>query len=146
MLCDMVHEVEIQADPSAVYRAIATQEGQTSFWTTQSAVEPRVGSVAEFRFPSAPVPLRMRIDELQDGRRIAWTCLGEFPGWKDTTVSWELTPMEDGKAARLVFRHGNLARAKYPEQAVGSVNYTWGQVLGRLKAYAESHRPQPLFE
>jgi uncharacterized protein YndB with AHSA1/START domain len=145
MLCDMVHEVEIAADPATVYRAITTREGQAGFWTPDNSVEPKLGSVAEFRFKAAPVPVRMRIDALEAGKTVRWTCLGEFPGWKDTSVTWDLGPGTEGRGTRLVFRHGDLARAGYPEAALGSVNYTWGQVLGRLKAYAESGKPQPFF-
>lgn len=145
MLCDMVHEVEIAADPKAAYRAIATKEGQAGFWTPNNTVEPKVGSVAEFRFRDAPVPLRMRIDALEEGRLVRWTCLGEFPGWKDTTVTWQLAPSSDGKGTKLSFRHGELERAKYPAEALGGVNYTWGQVIGRLKGYLESGRAQPFF-
>jgi len=146
MVCDMVHEVEIAADAKTVYRAISTREGQGGFWTASNTVEPKVGSVAEFRFKAAPVPVRMRIDELAEGERVVWTCLGEFPGWKDTRVTWDLSPASDGKGTKLSFRHGDLAKANYPEAALGSVNYTWGQVLGRLKAYVETGRPQPFFE
>jgi hypothetical protein len=39
---------------------------------------------------------------------------------------------------------GNLAG--YPPEEVGTVNYTWGQVVGRLKAFVESGRPQPFLE
>ncbi len=146
MLCDMVHEVEIAADPRKVYGAISTREGQAAFWTANNTVEPKVGSVAEFRFKEAPVPVRMRIDALEEGRLVRWTCLGEFQGWKDTTVTWQLSPSPNGKGTTLAFRHGDLDRAGYPEAAIGGVNYTWGQVLARLKAYAETGRPQPFFE
>lgn len=146
MLCDMVHEVEIAADAHTVYRAISTHDGQAAFWAAQNTVEPKVGSVAEFRFREAPVPMRMRIDALDEDRAVRWTCLGGFPGWKDTTVTWQIAPSTGGKGTTLTFRHGDLERAAYPAGAIGSVNYTWGQVLARLKAYAETGRPQPLFE
>ena len=95
------------------------------------------------QFKGAPVPLRMRVDALEPDKRVAWTCLGEFPGWKDTTVTWTLKPTADDKT-KVEFRMGNLAG--YPPTEVGSVNYTWGQVVGRLKAFVESGRPQPFLE
>jgi hypothetical protein len=33
----------------------------------------------------------------------------------------------------------------YPREEYAHVNYTWGQIVGRLKAYAESGQPQPFF-
>ena len=143
MLSDMVHEVEIAAEPATVFKAITTREGEAGFWTTANTTTPKVGSEAQFRFKEAPVPLRMRIDALDANKRVKWTCLGEFPGWKDTTVTWTLTPGTDGKGTKLEFRHGDLA--SYPPAAVGSVNYTWGQVVARLKGYTETGKPQPLF-
>jgi len=146
MLCDMAHEVQIDRDADAVYRAISTQEGQAGSWTANNTMQPSVGSVVEFRFKSAPVPLRMRVDALEEGKLVRFTCLGDFPGWKDTTVSWELAPAETGSGTKVTFRHGELERAGYPPEALASVNYTWGQVLGRLKAYVETGKPQPFLE
>ena len=143
MLSDMIHEVEIAAKPQTIYRAITTREGEASFWVPNNTMSPKVGHVAAFQFKGAPVPLRMRVDALEQDKRVAWTCLGEFPGWKDTTVTWTLEPTADDKT-KVEFRMGNLAG--YPPDEVGSVNYTWGQVVGRLKAFVESGQPQPFLE
>lgn len=143
MLSDMVHEVEIAADRATVYRAITTTEGEAGFWTADNATTPTVGSEARFRFNAAPVPLRMRVDALEPDARVKWTCLGDFPGWKDCTITWTLAPGANGTGTKLEFRMGNLAA--YPDAAVGTVNYTWGQVVARLKGYAETGTPQPLF-
>ena len=143
MLSDMVHEVEIAADPGTIYKAITTHEGEAGFWVTDNAIEPTVGSEAHFRFKGAPVPLRMRIDALEANKKVKWTCLGEFPGWKDTTVTWTLSPGTETGKTKVEFRMGSLAA--YPEHEVGTVNYTWGQVVARLKGYAETGTPQPLF-
>jgi uncharacterized protein YndB with AHSA1/START domain len=143
MLSDMVHEVEIAAEPATIFKAITTQEGEAGFWVRDNVIQPKVGSEAEFRFKGAPVPLRMRVDALEPNRQVKWTCLGEFPGWKDTTVTWTLAPGATAGMTKVEFRMGNLAG--YPEKEVGNVNYTWGQVVGRLKAYAETGTPQPLF-
>ena len=143
MLSDMVHEVEIAAKPDTIYKAITTHEGEAGFWVTDNAIEPTVGSEAQFRFKGAPVPLRMRIDALEANKKVKWTCLGEFPGWKDTTVTWTLSPGTESGKTKVEFRMGSLAT--YPENEVGTVNYTWGQVVARLKGYAETGTPQPLF-
>ena len=143
MPSDMVHEVEIAAEPQVIYQAITTREGEAAFWVPNNTMSPKVGHVASFQFKDAPVPLRMRVDALDKDKRVLWTCLGEFPGWKDTTVTWTLKPGVKGKTV-LEFRMGNLA--DYPPEAVGSVNFTWGQIVGRLKAFAESGSPQPYLE
>jgi hypothetical protein len=69
-------------------------KGLASFWTSQSEAKPSVGSGAVFRFAGAPVDLKMRIDGLEPGKRVAWSCQGDFPHWAGTTVSWE-QPVEN---------------------------------------------------
>lgn len=143
MPSDMVHEVEIAAKPRAIYRAITTKDGEAGFWVGKNTMTPKIGHIATFEFKDAPLPIRMRVDTLDEDRRVAWTCVGEVPGWKDTTVTWTLKPNADGKTT-VEFRMGNLGA--YPLKEVGTVNYTWGQIVGRLKAFSESGRPQPFLE
>jgi uncharacterized protein YndB with AHSA1/START domain len=142
MGCDIVLALEIEADPKVVYDAIATQEGEASFWTSKNDARPEAGAVAEFRFPEVPVGARMRIDELSEGRRVAWTCLGDFPNWGGTRVIWELEGA-DGKT-HLGFRHEGWPD-DHPEHERGSVTWVWAMVTARLKGYAETGTPQPFF-
>ena len=83
----MLHTVDVDSDAQRIYEAITTQAGEAAFWTSDCDVEPAVGSIARFGFPSAPVDLRMQIDELSPGQRIRWSCLGDFPHWAGTTVT-----------------------------------------------------------
>src|SRR2546428_12997182 len=132
MLSDMIHEVEIAAKPQTIYRAITTREGEASFWVPNNTMSPKVGHVAAFQFKGAPVPLRMRIDALEQDKRVAWTCLGELPGRKDTTVTWTLKPGEEDKT-KVEFRIGNLDG--YPTVGGGSVYYYWCQIELRIIVY-----------
>lgn len=103
-------------------------------------MQPVVGSIARFGFPGAPVDLHMRVDELDPGRRVAWACLGLFPHWAGTTVRWDITPAKSGTGATVVFRQDGWSDT-YPEMDFAGVNYTWGRIVGALKAYAETGTP-----
>ena len=142
MPADILHSVEIEASPDAVYKAASTQKGLASFWTSDCDAEQSEGSVARFGFPQAPVDQRMHIDTLEPGRRIAWTAQGDFPHWEGTSVSWEMEPSDAGTT--VLFRHGGWG-LDYPERDWAAVNWVWGQVVGRLKGYAETGEPQPFF-
>jgi uncharacterized protein YndB with AHSA1/START domain len=142
MGCDVRLAVEIEAQPATVFEAITTHKGEAGFWTSDNQTEPKKGSVATFRFPEAPVPARMRVDELEPGRRVAWSSLGDFPGWKGTPVTWDLEE-KDGKT-HLMFRHVGFGD-DYPEHDLASITWVWAMVLGRLKGYAETGTPQPFF-
>ncbi|CAN5470573.1 hypothetical protein BH24CHL9_BH24CHL9_14780 [soil metagenome] len=138
----MLHAVDVDADAPAAYRALTTADGLAAFWTSDCEAEPRVGSVARFGFAGAPVDLRMRIEDLREGRSVTWACLGDFPWWADTTVYWELAPAAEGTGTSVKFRHDGWP-ADYPELEYAKVNYTWGRIVGALKAYLESDEPQP---
>lgn len=141
MTVSLVHQVNIKAAPETIYNAVSTQKGLASFWTSESTAEPRVGSIGSFGF-GGPTQ-RMRVDELVPGKRVRWTGLNDFPNWGDTVVTWEIKPAEkDGTS--LTFRHANWP-ASVTADDLGSINYTWGLVVERLKQYAESGKPVPYF-
>jgi uncharacterized protein YndB with AHSA1/START domain len=142
MAADLVLAVEVSASPDALYDAITTSDGLAGFWTKDSEAEPSVGSVARFGFGPEAV-LRMRVDELVPGKRIRWTCLGDFPNWQQTAVTWDLR--RDGVGpTTVVFRHGKWS-PDLAEDYNAHSNYTWATILTALKAYAESKHPAPVF-
>lgn len=137
----MLFAVEVDADAESVYGAISTEAGEAAFWTSDLDLEPVIGSIARFGFPGAPVDLRMRIDALEPGRLVRWTCLGDFPYWDGTTVTWELSAATIG-ATDVLFRHDGWPD-DYPELEYAKVSYTWARILGALKAFAETGAIQP---
>ena len=142
MIGPMLHAVDVEADASATFRALTTTQGLAAFWTSDCEAEPRLGSVARFGFAGAPVDLRMRIDDLRDGRSVGWACLGDFPWWAGTRVTWEFAPAAMGSGTSVLFRHEGWP-ADHPEREHAKVNYTWGRIVGALKAYLESGERQP---
>jgi len=111
--------VSVNAPAERITDALATTEGLASFWTTDSRAEPRIGSVARFGFGGPE--LQMRIDQLDPGRRIAWTCLTDFP-------------MPPGHWP-----------APITQAELAATAYTWALVLTALRGYAETGTPQPVF-
>jgi uncharacterized protein YndB with AHSA1/START domain len=144
MTGEMLHAVEIHAEPHAIFEAVATQRGQTAFWTADAHVQPSVGSIADFGFPGAPVRLNMRVEQLEPDRLVAWQCQGDFPYWTGTRVRWEIRPAQNPDESTMFFSHTGWP-ADYPPMEYAHVNFTWGQIVARLKAYVESGQPQPYF-
>jgi uncharacterized protein YndB with AHSA1/START domain len=139
---EMMFAVDVGADPAAVFDAVSTQDGLRSFWTPDADAEPEVGSIARFGFEGAPVNLKMRIDRLEPGSEVAWTCMGDFPHWGGTEVRWRMAPNPDGPGTRVTFSHTGWP-ADQPEHDYASVSYTWAQVVARLHDVLESGRPDP---
>jgi len=141
---DILHAVEIHAEPATLFDAIATQRGQTAFWTTDAIVEPTVGSIASFGFPATAERMKMRIERLEPGRAVEWACEGDYPGWAGTRLIWELRPAPNTGETSLMFRHAGFGE-DYGDEQYAHVNWVWGQIVGRLKAYAETGQAQPFF-
>ena len=59
-------------------------------------------------------------------------------------ITWELRPAPNAGEISLMFSHTGWGD-DYPREEYAHVNYTWGQIVGRLKAYAETGQPQPFF-
>jgi uncharacterized protein YndB with AHSA1/START domain len=144
MTGEMLHAVEIHADPHTVFEAVATQRGQTAFWTADAIVQPSVGSVADFGFPGAHARLKMRVERLEPDHQVVWLCQGDFPYWSGTRVTWEMRPANAPGETTLTFSHTGWS-ADYPTHEFAHVNFTWGQIVARLKDYAESGQPRPYF-
>jgi hypothetical protein len=138
----MTFAVDVESDATSIHRATSTRDGLTAFWTPDCDAEPRVGSIARFGFAGAPVDLRMRVDELVDGRMVRWTCLGDFAHWADTVVRWELSPATDVTGTTVLFSHEGWPAAM-PALEHAKVAYVWARIVGALKGYAESGMPQP---
>jgi hypothetical protein len=88
----------VDSDAQTIYAAITTKAGEAAFWTSNCDVEPVVGSVARFGFPAAPVDLYMRIDALEPGETVRWTCLGDFPHWAGTASRGHSRPRRPATA------------------------------------------------
>lgn len=138
----ILHTVDADSDAQTINEAITTKAGEAAVWKSDCDAEPIVGSIARFAFPGAPVDLRMRIDELSPDERIRWSCLGDFPHWAGTKVTWALSPAPSGSGRAVAFTHDGW-EADYPDDEYARVNYTWRRIVGALKAYAESGKPAP---
>lgn len=141
MARDILLGAETHAVAPTIVDALTTKEGLSSFWTSESIAEPTVGSEARFGFQDAPVPLRMRVDRIEPNE-VAWTCIGDFPFWEGTTVTWSLSPGREHGGTRVLFRHVGFPDEQ-PEWEFASIAYTWAGILAKLKVLAETGSAEP---
>jgi len=132
---DIVHAIEIHAEPKSVYDAIATRSGLAAFWTPDVQGDDAEGGELTFGFAEAPIRLPIRIARLDPPTEIAWDCPGGFPFWEGTKVEWSLQASEHG--TKVVFRHIGFAD-DMPDYDFGSISLTWAQIVARLKEVAMS--------
>ncbi len=135
---DLMHEIPIDAAPEKVYAALATQSGLRGWWTADTVAEEKVGGSAEFGFDKRSMVFRMRIEELVPPKRVVWSCSGDHEEWKGTKLTWEIAQKDRRSVLR--FRHANWRESS---SFFAICNSTWGELMYRLKAYAEGKNPGP---
>lgn len=139
--------VVLAATPDRVYAALTTPEGLRGWWTTDCDVATTLGGESTFRFGETFA--RMRIDALDPGRAVRWTCTAQHhaaPGlaradeWVGTHVNFSLAPRADG-GTELALVHAGLTRrlACYEICHDGWTHY----LTVSLKRYVEEGRGAP---
>ena len=90
----------VAASPERVYEALTTNEGLTKWWTSHCSGGMEVDEKIRFEFPKYKYYCVMRIDNLEVGMLVAWTCIESNMGgtdeWVGTIIKWELIPKESG--------------------------------------------------
>lgn len=141
MARSIILAIEIDAPAPDIYRAITTQDGLASFWTSDVTATAEVGAELRFGFPEAPVDLQMTVAELEADRMIRWTCHGPWPHWAGTEVAW--TIVESDPAHNLVvFEHAGWSEDQ-PAAEFGSVAMVWARVLLALETYIRTGAAAP---
>lgn len=136
-------------DAEVLFQALSEKAGLAAFWTDDCDAQPVVGSISRFRFPSG-AEVQVRIDDLEPGRRVAWTMLTDTfwgPKWTGTKVTWELKPGPQG-FTEVLFRQANwpadLNEGDWHTSLAG-LTFAWAGFLRALKGFADTGNPQPHF-
>lgn len=138
----MYHGIEIEARPERVFDALTTEKGLSGWWTSVSSLkEPVEGATTEFRFNNGEVVFTMRVDELLSPKLVLWKCVGGPKEWKGTRLRWEISKNKNGST--LEFTH---SKWKSVDDYFRMCNSTWGELMYRLKGYAETGESNPHFK
>jgi uncharacterized protein YndB with AHSA1/START domain len=135
---DLLHHIPIEAPPKTVYAALATETGLRGWWTADTVAEESVGGHAQFGFNQRAITFRMTIEELAPPTRVVWSCHGDPDEWNGTRLIWDISAAGQGSVLR--FRHANWRDSS---DFFAMCNSTWGELMYRLKAYAEGKNPGP---
>jgi hypothetical protein len=137
-MSDVLFCFDVNATHEAVLDALKTTDGIKGFWTSRADVPAEVGKSLEVAFAIAPAPFDLRLEQ-SDERTVVWRTETFPPHWVGTTVRWDVDARDAGSTVS--FRHAGFSDG----DEAGRVAYTWGQIMVRLKEYAETSRPDPVF-
>jgi hypothetical protein len=135
---DVLFHFDVDASPQTVLAAVKTTAGIRGFWTSRADVPENVGEVVKVEFAIAPAPFDLRLEQ-SDDRTVVWRTETFPPHWVGTTIRWDVDAREGG--ATVGFCHAGFG----DDEEAGRVAFTWGQIMVKLKEYAETGRPDPVF-
>jgi hypothetical protein len=137
-MADVLFRFDVDVTPQAVLEAVKTTDGIKGFWTTRAQVPAEVGETLMLEFAEAPLPFDLTLEQ-SDERTVVWRPQTFPPHWVGSTVRWDVEPREGGST--VTFRHAGLG----DDEETGRIAYTWGQIMVKLKEYAETGAPDPVF-
>ncbi len=134
----IVEERTLAATPESVFNALTQQDEIAHWWTDDLSAKPEVGSLAEFRFRQRAFVVQFEVVQLDAEEKVRWICRQGPPQWIGTSVTWQLTPVQNG--TKLVFIHDGFAQV---DEGYKQTHGNWEYFLNSLKSYLETGKGTP---
>ncbi len=136
---DIRHRVVVSAPVDAVYAAVATKDGLSSWWTRDGVHgESAEGSRLWFTFGRPDPAAVMEVTRLDPGGHVAWTCVAGAEEWVGTGLTFDLTREGDGTA--VLFAHTGW---REPSEFMAHCSARWAYFLLSLKQLVETGTGTP---
>jgi hypothetical protein len=134
---DILHKVGVKSSSlNDVYKALATIEGLSAWWTPTTSGESKIGGVIQFRFGANGFD--MKVLELQPARRVLWQVVTGPDEWVGTKISFDLR--QEGDWTIVLFKHEGW---KEPVEFMHHCSTKWGVFLLSLKSVLETGKGAP---
>jgi hypothetical protein len=134
-MATIYHQVGIKASLNDVYKAIATTEGVTGWWTHTSG-NAELGGALEFSFGEHSVHATVT-GNIPD-KFVEWTVGGDAGEWLDTRICFELEELED--QVMVDFQHTDW---KAETRFLAHCSTKWAVFMLSLKDYLETGTGKP---
>ena len=139
MSTDYQKTLRVQASADALFEALTTASGLSSWWTTTTG-SGDIGGELQFSF-DPPEPCVMRVDQAKRPATVEWTVTScDFlPDWVGTRPAFTITPF-DGGGTELQFRHYGLNQEL---ECIDMCTRGWDFFLESLRRYVEDGQGTP---
>ncbi len=141
-MVDILHRVGIKSSADQVYKALATRDGLTGWWTTNTQGETKVGGKIRFRFSRADGSeaggFDMKVLDLEREKRVHWEVVDGPAEWLGTDISFDLK--QKGEYCIVLFKHHGW---KEPVEFMHACSTKWGVFLVSLKSLVETGKGHP---
>ena len=139
---DILHKVGIKSSSGDdVYKALATIDGLSGWWTRDTGGESevgesKVGGVVKFRFGKGGFD--MEVLELDPARRVLWQVVDGPNEWIGTTISFDLR--QESEWTIIGFKHQGWGD---PVEFMHHCSTKWAVFLLSLKSFLETGKGAP---
>lgn len=140
-MATMLLRMPVDAEPQAVFEALATSEGVNGWWSNHTEGPEGAGSTMKVAFPDAPITFDFEVTEETSGEKVTWHCLAGPPEWIGTDVNFDIETDDEANTS-VLFSHDGWATT---EGSFPFIAYSWAQILPRLKTLAETGKQEPFF-
>lgn len=138
---DILHRVGIKAPIDEVYKALATPEGVSAWWTEETTGDREVGGRLRLRFTDGDRELgvfHMRLAELTAPKSVIWEVIDGPAEWLGTKIRFALE--QAGDFTIVLFKHEGW---KEPVEFMYHCSTKWAIFLMSLKSLGETGKGQP---
>ena len=134
---NILHKVGIRSSSLAeVYKALTAIEGLSSWWTTTTEGQSKIGGILQFRFGNGGFD--MKVLELDPPRRVLWEVIDGPEEWIGTKIHFDLD--QRGDWTIVLFKHEGW---KEPVEFMHHCSTKWGVFLLSLKSLLETGKGGP---
>jgi uncharacterized protein YndB with AHSA1/START domain len=134
---DILHKVGIKSSsPDDVYKALATVDGLSGWWTRDTRGDSKAGGVLQFRFGDGGFD--MKVLALDPGKRVLWQVIDGPEEWLGTKISFDLK--QNGHWTIVLFKHQGW---KEPVEFMHHCSTKWAVFLLSLKSLLETGKGAP---
>ncbi|MDN5202088.1 SRPBCC domain-containing protein [Fulvivirgaceae bacterium BMA10] len=141
---DIAHNFKIKTSTDKVYEALTTQKGIMGWWSKDCDITQKVGEESHMRFnkDGKIVEMQFRVDTLQPGEKVSWSCVGNpNPTWIGTELRFDME--QQGDEVNFSFTHGNFDDKWAGQPPFEMTKEGWDHFMNSLKNYCEKGEGQP---
>lgn len=137
----ITHIFHIEAPFEAVFNALTTIGGLSSWWTKDTSGDASSGGIITFKFGEM-AEMQMKVLAVDTNKFVHWKNISGMPQWIDTQLSFELS--ENENKVRIKFSHDGFRNVE--EDFLAAINFSWGRYLVSLRSYCEAGIGDPFSE
>jgi uncharacterized protein YndB with AHSA1/START domain len=134
---DILHRVGVKASVKDVYKALATIDGLSGWWTSTTSGESKVGGQIRFQFGDRGFFV-VKVLDLTPSQRILWEVVDGPAEWVGTRIGFDLK--QEDQQATVMFRHTGWAE---PVEFMHHCSTKWATFLMSMKQFVETGRGTP---